>query len=253
LREFVHHARPSTQRDHSYSTVPATSKPYNMPPRTNTRWPVATRQQVQDALDILRVRPSTLGWHHVLASDAPDVRHPQYDLLVHWRDPLQRVWVQLKVRHHSNTSGIGRVGAKAVRGFGNRDAAGRLTEAIRSALHRTYRRPAAPPGADSTSTTFVATGPHLLLNPPPHPPPSAPSTPPPPSTVGASSLAQTVILLLPAPPRHSPPSPPSVPIASPPPHSTAPTPPPYSPPPYSAASELSGSDDGFASAGSDFD
>ena len=102
--------------------------------------------------------PNTSGWQHVRASDAPDVHHPQYDLLVRWKDPLDNVWVQLKVRHHYNTSGIGKVGAEAVRGFGNRDAAGRLTEAIRSVLFGTRRRPAAPPV--DIASTFVATAPH---------------------------------------------------------------------------------------------
>jgi hypothetical protein len=99
----------------------------------------------------------------VRASDAPDGHHPQYDLLVCWKDPLGNVWAQLKVRHHYNTSGIGKVGAEAVRGFGNRDAAGRLTEAIRSMLIGTRRRPAAPPAViyrfdvrrDSTTPAVV--------------------------------------------------------------------------------------------------
>ena len=184
-----------------------------MRPRINTRWPVATRPQVHNALNTLEVIPSTSIWQHVRASDAPDVHHPQYDLLVRWKDPLDNVWVQLKVRHHYNTSGIGKVGAEAVRGFGNRDAAGRLTKAIRSVLFGTRRRPAAPP-ADIAST-FVATVPHQLLNPPPHHPPSAPTASHPPSTSCVAPLAPTGILLLPPPPQHSLTSPPLAPIAHP--------------------------------------
>ena len=189
-----------------------------MPPRINTRLPTATCPQVHDALHTLGVIPSTSGWQHVRASDAPDVYHPQYDLLVCWKDPLDNEWKQLKVRHHYNTARIGKVGAEAVRGFGNRDAAGRLTEAIRSVLFGTRRRPATPP-ADLTST-FVATAPHQLLNPPPPHLPSAPTASHPTSTSCVAPLAPTGILLLPPPPQHSLISPPLAPIATPPPYST---------------------------------
>jgi hypothetical protein len=76
-----------------------------MRPRINTRWPVATRPQVHNALNTLEVISGTSGWQHVRASDAPDVHHPQYDLLVRWKDPLDNVWKQLKVRHHYNAIG----------------------------------------------------------------------------------------------------------------------------------------------------
>ena len=114
-----------------------------MPPRSTSTarctWPTASLTQVEQALHLLNTIPvkpngTPSEWQLVTASDAPDVRHPQWGLIVTWCPPASNTRRFFNVRHHRNASGIGRVGAEPLRGGSDRTTATQLTVAIRDAL-----------------------------------------------------------------------------------------------------------------------
>jgi hypothetical protein len=129
-----------------------------MPPRSTSTarctWPTASLTQVEQALHLLNTIPvkpngTPSEWQLVTASDAPDVRHPQWGLIVTWCPPASNTRRFFNVRHHRNASGIGRVGAEPLRGWSDRTTATQLTVAIRDAL-RGIRT--APPPAPLLTT-----------------------------------------------------------------------------------------------------
>lgn len=256
-----------------------------MPPRSTSTarctWPTASLTQVEQALHLLNTIPvkpngTPSEWQLVTASDAPDVRHPQWGLIVTWCPPASNTRRFFNVRHHRNASGIGRVGAEPLRGGSDRTTATQLTVAIRDALRgiRTAPPPAplltplpppplpppppAPPSPPLPPPPLVAPA-HQQPPPPPHPiVGDHPRAPPPQLTTSPFTARPSYEALLP--PSPPPPplltlpppqfygSPPSIPTDG----STPPSPPP--PDPFRSPSLIRSEtpEDDFESAGSDF-
>ena len=163
-------------------------------PKSNT-WPSATLDQISSIFGPLHIRAENpdgtpSNWQLVTNSTAPDVTRPQYDLPIVWYSPTSRTRTFLKLRHHRNSAGIGKIGAQALRGWSDRQTAGALTTEIRLAL-RNLRvapppapathapQPPAAPATTLSSHPLPPPPPLLLLSPPLRPPSSNPSPPAP--------------------------------------------------------------------------
>jgi hypothetical protein len=196
-------------------------------PNSN-KWPSATLEQVTRTFAPLHIRAENpdgtpSGWQLVKNSTGPDVTKPQYDLpITCWYSPRLGARTRLKLRHHRNSAGIGKIGAEALSGSTSRQIAGELTAEIRKELGTLRSAPSATNAPPPPTTAPSA--PHPLPPPPfPYPPPPTPYPPPSPFYPPPPPL----LLLPPPPPPPSLPTPPSLTTPTPPlppqQHTTAPT------------------------------